>query len=55
MGVSSFFMKPERVGFEPTLELIPQIGFQDRLLKPLGHLSKYLQILDLHKINISFT
>ena len=29
----------ERVGFEPTRELAPPGGFQDRCLKPLGHLS----------------
>ena len=31
----------ERVGFEPTAHCCVT-GFQDRLLKPLGHLSKYL-------------
>ena len=29
----------ERVGFEPTV-VLPITGFQDQLLKPLGHLSK---------------
>lgn len=29
----------ERVGFEPTVPF-DITGFQDRLLKPLGHLSK---------------
>ena len=31
----------ERVGFEPTAHCCVT-GFQDRLLKPLGHLSGYL-------------
>ena len=31
----------ERVGFEPTAHCCVT-GFQDRLLKPLGHLSKNL-------------
>ena len=31
----------ERVGFEPTVHCCI-IGFQDRLLKPLGHLSLML-------------
>jgi hypothetical protein len=32
----------ERVGFEPTAPF-SVTGFQDRLLKPLGHLSKHMQ------------
>jgi hypothetical protein len=34
----------EGVGFEPTRELAPPAGFQDRCLKPLGHPSKANQI-----------
>ena len=33
----------ERVGFEPTVPL-SITGFQDQLLKPLGHLSTYFAI-----------
>ena len=33
----------ERVGFEPTARC-RVTGFQDRLLKPLGHLSEFAQI-----------
>ena len=39
------FIMAERVGFEPTVRC-RITGFQDRLLKPLGHLSiQYLCIL----------
>ena len=34
-----FLFLAERVGFEPTVPL-SITGFQDQLLKPLGHLSK---------------
>ena len=34
----------ERVGFEPTVHCCIT-GFQDRLLKPLGHLSRYALII----------
>ena len=30
----------ERVGFEPTVRNLPHTGFRNRLLQPLGHLSK---------------
>ena len=40
-------MLAERVGFEPTVPL-GITGFQDRLLKPLGHLSR----ADVHKQQI---
>ena len=33
------YLKTEKVGFEPTVPF-GITGFQDRLLKPLGHLSK---------------
>ncbi len=33
-----YFIMAERVGFEPTVHRCIT-GFQDRLLKPLGHLS----------------
>ena len=35
----------ERVGFEPTAHCCVT-GFQDQLLKPLGHLSRYLPETD---------
>ena len=34
----------ERVGFEPTVPL-SITGFQDQLLKPLGHLSVLINIM----------
>ena len=42
----------ERVGFEPTVPF-DITGFQDRLLKPLGHLSLNAQIItkSLHNVN----
>src|SRR5262245_39581439 len=35
----------EGVGFEPTRELAPPGGFQDRCLKPLGHPSVALSLM----------
>ena len=34
----------ERVGFEPTVRC-RITGFQDQLLKPLGHLSVYTELI----------
>ena len=36
----------ERVGFEPTVPL-SITGFQDQLLKPLGHLSIFIKVIHL--------
>ena len=36
----------ERVGFEPTVPL-SITGFQDQLLKPLGHLSIFTKVIHL--------
>lgn len=55
---SMYYSLAERVGFEPT---VPSgiTGFQDRLLKPLGHLSESLSSIILPcralfvKINLS--
>ena len=38
---SNYFILAERVGFEPTVPL-SITGFQDQLLKPLGHLSRLM-------------
>ena len=40
----------ERVGFEPTAPF-SVTGFQDRLLKPLGHLSKHTENVQLSIAN----
>ena len=45
----------ERVGFEPTVPL-SITGFQDQLLKPLGHLSKkgwHVTMTKLHALKVS--
>ena len=39
-----FLFLAERVGFEPTVPL-SITGFQDQLLKPLGHLSVYFAFM----------
>ena len=43
----------EKVGFEPTVPF-SITGFQDRLLKPLGHLSVTLRIIYHKKISVKY-